>query len=298
MFIRRVILIGMLAFWVPTGEKQTVIFSVGPAKIDPPSTVFPTPNPQDVAILEEKLGIAVSADSTTVARTLAVAKSFLGVPYVHGTLEQEGAEQVVVNLQQLDCWTFLENSLAIALASHSAQPAFDTLQQYVQQLRYWGGQVDGYASRIHYFSGWLLQAEKTGRLRDITRDLGGVPYRKKIGYMSARPKKYPPLQNPETRRALQQVEERISRHAWFYIPQDRVAHVEHLLRDGDIVALTSGKRDLDIAHQGFVVKKHGRAYLLHASSLAKKVVLAGQPLSRYVLAQKGQTGIIVARIEP
>jgi len=289
-----IILSGIFAFWVPGSNGLVPVMSISRvAHPDVPLTI-PETNPLDISIFEEKRALAAE-EQTLAAQTLAVARSFLGTPYVHGTLEGE-VEQPVINLRELDCWTFVENSLAIALAARATDPTYDTLQQLVQHLRYWGGAVKGYASRIHYFTGWVLQAEKLGHLQDITRELGGVPYRNKIGYMTARPNKYPALRDGQTWRAMKAVEDRLNSHTWFYIPQNRVARIEHLLRDGDIIALTSWKKGLDIAHQGFAVKKNGRIYLLHASSLGKRVVLSAQPLAQYLLSQKGQTGIIVARI--
>jgi hypothetical protein len=256
----------------------------------------PDPNPHDLPIFQKKLPIA-QAEKGVAAQTLAVAKSFLGTPYVTGTLNSPGPETLTINLRELDCWTFMENSLAIALAAQTAKPAFDSLADFVQQLRYWGGTVDGYASRIHYFSGWLLQAEKAGHLRDLTRELGGIPYRKKIRYMSARPQKYPELKNPATLKKIQQTENRLNQHSWYFIPQEKIAKVEHLLRDGDLIALTSWKNDLDISHQGFAIHQNGRIHLLHASSLGKRVLISAQPLQQYVRSQKGQTGIMVARLD-
>jgi len=253
------------------------------------------PDPQDLAFFDNKVHIAC-AEQTLPDRVLAVAKSFIGTPYATGTLDAVPEEQLTINLRVLDCWTFMEASMAIALTASASEPAFDTFQNYIQQLRYWGGAINGYASRIHYFSGWLLQAEKLGYLRDITRDLGGVPYQNNIGYMTARPHKYPRLKDPAVLRQMRQVEDRLNRHSWFFIPQGRIETVEHLIQDGDIIALTSGKRSLDIAHQGFAVRKNGRVYLLHASSLGRRVLLSGQPLGQYVRSQKGQTGIMVARL--
>lgn len=66
-------------------------------------------------------------------------------------------------------------------------------------------------------------------------------------------------------------------------------------QEGDIISLTSAKADLDIAHQGFAVKINGRIHLMHASSLAHRVVYQ-QPLPAYVISQRGQTGIMVARL--
>ncbi len=285
--------LGGPAWWEPAFLPGT--WEIRPALSTDP-VGYLAPDPQDIQVFEEKIQLAQAAPAHLAAQTLAVAQSFAGVPYVAGTLNHGDTETLTVNLHQLDCWTFMENSLALALAARSAQPTFDSLQHFVQQLRYWGGTVDGYASRIHYFSGWLLQAEKLGYLRDCTQELGGIPYRNKIGYMSARPQRYPALRDPATLRKIQQVEKRLNQHAWHYIPQDRVAKIESRLRDGDLIALTSWKRDLDIAHQGFAVRKNGRVYLLHASSLGKKVLLSAQPLAQYLRSQKGQTGIMVARL--
>lgn len=241
----------------------------------------------------EKQKLAL-AESSLTAKTLAVARSFLGTPYVNGILDRNLEESLTVNLRELDCWTFMENSLAIALAEPNN---FQSYKKQLQDLRYWGGYVNGYGSRIHYFSGWLLQNEKRGLLEDLTESMGGVPYKKQIGYISARPAKYPKIKNPENLRSLRAAERRINAHAWFYIPQNQVAKMEHLIREGDIVSLTAWKRDLDIAHQGFAVKMNGRIHLMHASSLSKKVIISRQPLPEYILAQAGQTGIMVARLK-
>lgn len=224
---------------------------------------------------------------------LLVAKSCLGLPYVPGTLEQSGPEQLVVNLRQLDCWTFVESSLAVALTGGGD---FQAYQQHLQQLRYWGGTVSGYGSRIHYFSGWVLQGESLGYLQDMTAALGGLPYRKQIGYISAHPQLYPRSQDPATHKALLAAEARISRHAWYYIPKSKVAHIESQLQEGDLILLTSAKLDLDIAHQGFAVRKNGRIHLLHASSLLKQVVVSSEPLVQYLAKQRGQSGIMVVRV--
>jgi hypothetical protein len=248
---------------------------------------------RDSLVFFEKQKTAAQ-QTTLAAKTLAVAKSFIGTPYATGTLDVNEQEQLVVNLRQLDCWTFVENSLAIAQTDKGDLPAY---LSHLQKLRYWGGTIDGYGSRIHYFSGWLLQAEKNGLLRDLTKEMGGIAYKKKIGYISARPSKYPKIKDAATLRDLQAAENRINAHAWHYIPKSKVAAMEHLIQDGDLVILTSAKKDLDIAHQGFAVRQNGRVHLLNASSLSKRVVLSKQTLTQYLASQKGQSGIMVARLK-
>jgi hypothetical protein len=252
-------------------------------------------DPADRKILEEKIALC-DPSKPMQERVLTVARSFLGVPYVHGALEKK-EEILVINLRALDCWTFVENSMAVALAAAIDDEPSETFPQFVQQLRYWGGKIDGYGSRLHYFSSWLIQAQQLGYLKDITAALpGAIPLRKSINFMSTHPNAYPALRNPEILRQVEIVEQRLSRHAWYYIPQHKVAAMEEEIKDGDIIAITSGKLGLDIAHEGFALRVRGRVHLLHASSLGKRVVISALPLAEYLIAQKGQTGILVARM--
>jgi hypothetical protein len=63
-----------------------------------------------------------------------------------------------------------------------------------------------------------------------------------------------------------------------------------------LLLLTSTKRGLDISHEGFAVRQNGRIHLLHASSLHRKAIISGQPLAEYMKGQKGQSGIIILRL--
>lgn len=248
----------------------------------------------DTTLFQEKLQLAAQAGDP-VNGALDIARSFLGTPYVTGCLDRNRNEKLVVDLRELDCWTFVENSVAIAMSRNGD---FDSYTSLLRHLRYWGGFIDGYGSRIHYFTGWLLQAEKLGVIENMTKSMGGVRYLKKVGYISARPGKYPKIENAKALQNIKKAEKRINVHEWYFIPQHKIAQMEHLIQEGDIICLTSSKHDLDIAHQGFAVKgDDGHIHLLHASSLAKKVIIGRQPLADYVLSQPGQSGIMVARIK-
>ncbi|MBK8555175.1 MAG: DUF1460 domain-containing protein [Lewinellaceae bacterium] len=252
--------------------------------------------PEDLRVLQDKSALARNISISTTGRMLAVAESFLGTPYVVGTLESPGPECLITNLQALDCWTFVECSLAIAQTADSALASEQAFTRAVRQLRYWGGRIDGYGSRIHYFSGWLLQAEKSGILDDITPQLGGVQLHKHIDFMSRHAEKYTRLNDPAVLQQIVNAEKRLNQHTWTYIPQDRIESIEHLIHEGDIIAITSAKTGLDFSHEGFAVRRNGRVHLLHASSLGKKVIVSSQLLGDYVRSQRGQTGIVVARV--
>jgi hypothetical protein len=253
-------------------------------------------NSPDEEIFQTKLKIAYTK-TTFNERVHAVAASFLGTPYIGSTLEINEVEQLVVNLQGLDCWTFVECSVAIALVAEANRGDFDFFKEKLQSLRYREGKIDGYGSRIHYFSDWMMQQENNQILKIVTDDLGGISYPKMTEYISNHPNSYPKMSDEKTKNDLKNAEKRLHERKWTYIPKSKVSKMESKIQEGDIVAMTSSEPDLDITHQGFAVKKNGRIYILHASSDHHKVMITQRPLFDYLARNKGQSGIMVARFK-
>ena len=239
----------------------------------------------------------------TVAETaVQTAGTLLGKPYVHYTLEGNQTEQLVVNLQAFDCTTFIETTLALALARHEVAAKHTpaqletTFRQYLTRLRYRNGQIDGYASRLHYLSDWLRDNERKGILQDVTREMGGVQVQKAVNYMTAAVHKYPPLADPAVFRQMAQVQTTLSEQPFYFISSKQFKALAHKFREGDIVMLTAARPGLDMRHVGYATWRNGKLYLLHASSDRKKVMLTPQPLADYLLANKRLSGVRVARL--
>lgn len=223
--------------------------------------------------------------------------SFLNVPYVAHTLEENETEQLVVNLDKFDCATFVESVLAMAIVSVRDKQQYDHFAEMLQKLRYRNGQIDGYASRIHYFSDWMYENTQNGILQNVTEELNGVPYLKTVNFMSENPSLYKQLaKSPETVEKTRLVEKEMNkRPPMKYVPKAEIKTIEANIQEGDIIGITTSVKGLDIAHEGFAIKRKGRIHLLHASSDEKKVVVSSQPLSDYLMSHKSQTGIIVCR---
>ena len=131
-------------------------------------------------IFIQKFAVAEQAGPSLSEKITAIALDFVGTPYKSGTLERKGSEQLVINLAEVDCWTFVEYCVAIAQTSLQTDKAdYQLFKQLVQRLRYRDGLVDGYASRIHYFEEWISQQTSAGIFEDMTRSLGGIPTKKK-----------------------------------------------------------------------------------------------------------------------
>ena len=135
----------------------------------------------------------------------------------------------------------------------------------------------------------------------VPKESLSVPMKLSLTYMSEHPQSYPLLkENMEERRLIAEMERRASGATIRYIPKERVGESKAVLsdiHDGDIIAITTNKKGLDIAHVGFAVwGKDGKLHLLNASSIHKKVVLEPMTLYQYMQKHPSQTGIRVVRL--
>ncbi len=250
----------------------------------------------------EDCDMATASGKSVAETAVSIGRSFLGKPYVPHTLEENQTEQLVVNLHQFDCTTFVETMSALSFAWHELSDKKNTAQletlfrKYLTKVRYRNGQIDGYASRLHYFSEWLRDNERKGLLQDITPLLAGnVTVSKSLSYMTAKTFHYPAMNDPAVYKQIAQIETSLSQEPFAFIPKKNLRKAEADLRDGDIIMLSAARPGLDMKHCGFVVWQNNRVHLLHASSDHGRVVITSQPLADYVLAKKHLSGIRVAR---
>lgn len=223
-----------------------------------------------------------------------VAQFFLDKPYVSSTLEVNEKEKLVLNLQQFDCNTFVDNVLAISLSICDSTGEAGFLKK-LQEIRYRNGEINGYTSRIHYFTEWILENQKNGRVKDITKEIGGKPYLNRTNFMSEHPQYYPALRDTNALHNIKKIENKLHQQTLFYIPKLEVSPSMVKIKTGDIITFTTSIKGLDVVHVGFAVKRNRQVYLLHASSDYKKVMLTDVTIHQYINNNKKQSGIIVAR---
>ncbi len=274
----------------------------------PSRQTAPRWNDADWRVLDSKVRWAVTRRLDTLPLGSAIARlgeSFVGTTYTPGTLEAPGPEHVVIDLREFDCVTFIENLLALTrfirddgVKALGNRPAAETRYAgYLEALRYRDGRLDGYASRLHYFSEWLSDNARRGKLALLTRELGGIPDSEPLSFMSTHPAAYRQLGDPGVAAQIRAMEQRLNTALprW-YIPEDRIAAVAGRIHDGDIIAATSTLSGLDIAHTGIALWQHGELHLLHAPLVGKVVEISAVPLAQRILDLKTQDGIMVARL--
>ena len=240
------------------------------------------------------------AEKGIAERVPIIARFFVGTPYASGTLEmttEVTAEDLpIVNLRALDCVTFVENVLALAYLGHYGNGAEQAFVDNLRKIRYRDGRIGGYASRLHYSSDWLYEMGRQGFLTDVTKFAGGVPYNKRIGFMTKNAHRYPVLKaSPAEKAQMKKVEEAINSRTYHYIPKNALKKACGRIREGDVVLITTTIKGLDTSHLGFAVKRDGKTYLLHASSAGKHVMLTAKPLDAYMAEIPSQSGIMLGR---
>jgi len=250
---------------------------------------------KDKEILEQILQLySAEKNAATADLLIKVGTFFKETPYVAHTLETE-PEQLIFNLRELDCTTFAENCLAIARTIKSKNPSFDQFTKELQYMRYHNGKINGYTSRIHYFSDWIFENNKKKLITDISKEIANIPYSLQVNFMSTHPKSYVQLKDSTLIPVIAGQEQEISKRKMYFIPEEKIAAFEMSLQDGDIAGITTSIKGMDISHVVILQRVAGRMHILHASQTANKVILSEETLEDYLKNSKSATGIMVAR---
>lgn len=220
----------------------------------------------------------------------------LETPYMANTLERGNNEELYVNINETDCILFVESCLALAQTAKSGDTTYTNFCKKIQELRYRNGVVDGYPSRMHYTSEWLLQAEKNGYLTELSKEIANTPLNQKFSYMTEYSDRYKHLKgNAANIAKIKEAEDYLNAHEYWYIPNDQIAKHAHKLQTGDIFGFCTSVKGLDLSHVGIVYWDNGRLTFIHASYGAMKVVIETKTLEEYAKSGKSTIGIRVAR---
>ena len=255
--------------------------------------------------------VCATADAAEVQRLLAdkslktpldFARKFLGRPYVAATLEVADPEQVVVNLQGLDCATLVETSQALAMTRREGKTDVASYTRNLEKIRYFDGKNRGYTSRLHYLSFWMADLTKRKVAKEVLLPQTLTqPLEIRLNYMSTHADAYPFLKNhPERVREIAQLERKYSGKVGRFLPKSNAGLSRQQLgaiHDGDIITVVTQKAGLDYSHQGIAFwGNDGKLHMLHASSERKRVIADERTLEDYLKRISHARGIRVFRI--
>ena len=267
---------------------------VGPA----PETGSEPVSPKQIALIERWFAAVGEPRAGEKLGDLVVraASLQLGKPY-HNPPQVAGPETLRIELNTFQCASFVESSLAIARCVVKRTPSPACFLEEVEASRYRGGERVSFGSRLHYFTDWMEDNTRRGRLEELGPRLGAKPVRQALNFMTMNPAQYPALADPAVVAEIRAVEERLSAASHFVLDRAGVARNQGQLQNGDIVGLVSDKYPgMMIIHTGFVsVGKNGKRHLLHAGAYHQRVVLTASDLADYVIRRPERLGLMVAR---
>lgn len=233
------------------------------------------------------------------ARVAWFGRKFIDTPYGAHTLEGD-KEILTVNLDSIDCTTFVENALALAATSGEKRLGWQDFAYNLRRMRYRNGITNGYASRLHYICDWATDNIYRGNIIDVT------PYSDKckyiirtIDFMTAHRDRYPSLADSAEYARVRAIEDGYRNHRFPYIKTSDLSSksVIGLLREGDVLAFVSNLKDLDVTHMGIVVFENGIPHALHASSTNGKVEISKLPLHDFVKKNPYWSGVRIFRLK-
>ena len=200
-----------------------------------------------------------------------ISKKFLDTPYQESTLigDINTPEVFVINLEGMDCMTFIEYVEAMRLSG-----SFTEFTENLKRVRYRNREVK-FECRRHFFTDWV--ADETQTVNDVTAIIGGV--------QTVRIHKMLNLKNDGANilHGINPVDREIN-----YIPSDSVDDsVIDNLRTGDYAGIYSDKDGLDVTHVGIIIKDENKVCLRHASSGKETKKVIDDDFKEYVARKEG-----------
>ena len=238
------------------------------------------------------------ANASPEAKVAFIGELFIDTPYKSGTLEST-PEVLTVNIDEVDCTTYVDYVLAMAYTIGEGRTSWRDFIYNLQRMRYRKGEINGYASRLHYISDWIVDNVYRGNIKEVTTIFPAYEYQEKtLDFISSNRDSYPALKDSTEYENMRNAEIGYRRHRYPYVKSSRLTNKETCksLKTGDVVCITTNKPGLDVQHMGIIVKQDGVPHLMHASSAAGKVILDTVPLAEYLKKNRSANGIRVVRL--
>jgi hypothetical protein len=205
-----------------------------------------------------------------------LSRRFLGTVYQESTLigDQKREEVSVVNLEAVDCFTFIDYMEAMRLSS-----SFPEFRESLKKIRYRGG-VLSFQNRNHFFTDWVKF--NRDHIEDITDAVGLRNTRTVLKTLNL--KEDGTCFLPGIGPAQREIK---------YIPLSSLDNqMVGRLKTGDYIGIYSELDGLDVSHVGIFIRVGSSLFLRHASSKKEVRQVVDQDFMEYV---RNRPGIMVLR---
>jgi hypothetical protein len=205
-----------------------------------------------------------------------ISRQFLGTHYREDTLigNDTTAEIFVVDLSEVDCFTFIDYVEALRLSE-----SISAFKNNLIHVRYRSG-IIAFDHRNHFFSDWSVFSRD--RIEDVTVEVGGGHTRSSRKKLNV--KEGGALYLP----GIAPIERTID-----YIPAGALNEsVMRKCKTGDYIGIFADNPGLDVTHVGIFIRSKGKTCFRHASSLPEHRKVIDQDFRAYM---SGKPGFLVFR---
>ncbi|HKI46898.1 MAG TPA: N-acetylmuramoyl-L-alanine amidase-like domain-containing protein [Balneolales bacterium] len=224
------------------------------------------------------------------------ARKQIGIPYEANMLDKSPIEKLVVDLTGEDCVIYVENTMALTLTALEHDSTISRFSQNLEHLRYRDGKLNGYASRLNYFSDWLLNNQKRGNITILSQKWPGTAKMDSIYFMSTHRYDYPQLIHSDSLfRLIKKRESYLSHDGLRYLPKMFLPRYVSKIHSGDIIAFVTTVAGLDVSHTAIALRSGNFLTFIHANP-KHGVIIEPLGLLPYVLGRKTIKGVIIARL--
>lgn len=213
-----------------------------------------------------------------------IAKTFIGAPYKSNQLSISNPEKVYYSFRDFDCITFVENVIAL----YNSDGMNDNFKMNLINYRY--NDTISFESRNHYLSLGLEKLIHLKLIYPINNQINSKSIRKNLSYLSNH------IGNKGIDKSkIIALENTLGNKVFYYFDSTLFVKINHLLKNGDIIAFLSSRHDLDFKHVGFVYIENNKKYVLHASQEQKQVCISNLTIQEYVKKHKSYLGFQIFR---
>ncbi|MCS7296855.1 MAG: DUF1460 domain-containing protein [Bacteroidia bacterium] len=217
-----------------------------------------------------------------------IARQWQGLPYGSGG-KGLGPQELLLNLEQMDCMTAVENLMALHLTHQHQTSSIQDFIRFLSEVRYQALPPCRWEDRYHYLTHAFIEWEEKGWGSWLPF---GSPESREVFYITKHRKNYSGFSDWHFIKAI---EARLSSHPRYCISSERIGEWLPFLQDGDLIAFVSSEEGLDVSHVGVFFWEKDRPTFAHASLRAKKWVY-GEDLCAYLDRRKSKIkGICVFR---
>lgn len=199
-------------------------------------------------------------------KIIRISEFFLNTPYTKGSISKiaEEEQKLTVDLEGVDCMTFLEYLEALRLSKDQ-----ETFIDNLRGIRYFNGIVS-FQNRRHFFSDW----DTIPTLENVTKEIGEQCCRTILKELNR-------INGKEN--LIEGLPIKVKRIV--YIPTNEISRILDKITSVYYCGFFTSKQGLDVKHVGLLMRDKKDITLRHASSTKGKVV--DESFTKYALKKEG-----------